>query len=157
MSVTWSHTGVVVDDLDQAMARYGRTLGYTWATPVEHRATFRTQSGDRPVVLRVSYSGGSGHHLELIEQQVGTLFDPGDAARAHHVGYWVEDLAATTSAMVADGHRLVFHGIDEKGAMHGYSFVEPLDGGLLIELLDARRRADVEAWCMGGGLEARGF
>jgi len=157
MSFTLSHTGVVVDNLAVAMDRYSKRLGLEWAAPVENRAIYRADDGDHEVALGVTYSAGTGHHVELIEQKQGSLFEAPDGFRAHHLGFWVDDLQAATDELVRDGHRMVFYNFDAEGKVYGCSFLEPPDGGLLIELLDERRRPDVEAWCLGGALGSRSF
>ena len=39
------HTGIVVPDLDAAMARLSALAGYRWITPLSYTLPFRTASG----------------------------------------------------------------------------------------------------------------
>jgi hypothetical protein len=157
MSLTLFHTGVVVNDLAAAMDHHSKLLGLEWASPVEHRRTYRGVDRDHDAHLKVSYSMGAGHHVELIEQKEGSVFRSGDAFRAHHLGFWTDSLEADTASLVANGYRLLFYGFNASGNVYGETFLEPPEGGLLVELLDERRRPDVERWCSGGALGERSF
>lgn len=41
------HTGIIVPDLEAAMARLSALAGYRWITPVSYTLPFRTVSGTR--------------------------------------------------------------------------------------------------------------
>ena len=115
---TLHHVGVVVADLDEAMARYA-ALGFT--------------GGDRfelpeQAVEVVTFRSGSGW-IELIRP-----LDPdGPIARflakrgesMHHVAYVVPDLAQTLADLQAAGVRLI-DSVPRRGA-HGWrvAFVHP--------------------------------
>ena len=124
------HVGIVVEDLDAAVARYA-ALGFGDGE--------RFDVPDQSVVA-VVFAAGSGY-VELIQPT-----DPeGPIARylakrgegLHHVAYGVTDLAATLAALAAAGVRL----IDEapRRGTHGWriAFVHPEScAGVLTELVE---------------------
>lgn len=125
------HTGVVVEDLDDAEAKY-RALGFT--------------DGDRISVPEqgveaIIYPTGEGRYLELIsptdaEGPIGK-FMAKRGEGMHHVAYQVDDIAAELDRLKAAGVRL----IDETprvGAHVGWliAFIHPEStNGVLTELV----------------------
>lgn len=125
------HTGVVVEDLDDAEAKY-RALGFTDG----ERISVPAQG-----VEAIIYPTGEGRYLELIS--------PTDAEGAiaaymqkrgegmHHVAYQADDIAAELDRLKAAGVRL----IDEAprvGAHVGWliAFIHPEStNGVLTELV----------------------
>lgn len=95
------HLGVAVDDLDAAVATYGRLFG----AEIEHRATVEEQ-GVRAASLKI----GAGR-VELLEPlgddtPVGRFL----ASRGpgmHHVAYEVGDLGATLAELAEAGAQLI--------------------------------------------------
>jgi methylmalonyl-CoA epimerase len=95
------HLGVAVDDLDAAVATYGRLFG----AEIEHRATVEEQ-GVRAASLKI----GAGR-VELLEPlgddtPVGRFL----ASRGpgmHHVAYEVDDLGATLAELAEAGAQLI--------------------------------------------------
>jgi methylmalonyl-CoA/ethylmalonyl-CoA epimerase len=95
------HLGVAVDDLDAAVATYGRLFG----AEIEHRATVEEQ-GVRAASLKI----GAGR-VELLEPlgddtPVGRFL----ASRGpgmHHVAYEVGDLDATLAELADAGAQLI--------------------------------------------------
>jgi len=61
------HTGIVVPDLDAAMARLSALVGYEWINPLTYTLPFRTVSGTRELTSTFVYSLQSPH-VELIQQ-----------------------------------------------------------------------------------------
>ena len=124
------HVGIVVADLDAALARYaalGFAAGERFDIPEQH-------------VVAVVFSAGPGY-VELIQPT-----DPeGPIARflakrgegLHHVAYRVPDLAATLARLAAAGVRLI-DSTPRRGT-HGWriAFVHPQScQGVLIELVE---------------------
>ena len=85
------HTGIVVDDLDAAQEEFGRLLGVTW---LEGGGKVRmvTAEGESRAVTKYAISAEGPHHVELVQSVPGTLYEANGSNRAHHVGYWVDDV-----------------------------------------------------------------
>ncbi len=96
------HTGMVVDDLDAAKQEFGRLLGLTWLEG-GGKVQMRTAEGRSTVVTKYAISAEGPHHLELVQSVPGTLYTTNRTARAHHVGYWVDDVQAVSDALSRSG------------------------------------------------------
>jgi glyoxalase/bleomycin resistance protein/dioxygenase superfamily protein len=146
------HTGVVVADLDAAMEDLSRALGLRW-TPVQtHDMRQWRPGGEQRLTLRFVYSLAPYPLLELIEAQPGTFYEPvvGATTQLHHVGMWVDDLAAAASGLAGDGFELVAAGVDDEGHRPARVTFHESAHGLRVELCDAAMRSGFDAWVSGG-------
>ena len=147
------HTGFVVEDLEAAMAEFSASVAITW-TPIEDREMpVLTPDGPRTVRLRWVYSRGGPFRFELLEPVPGTVWErpvqpSSGAGAAHHVGFWTEDIAACSDELVAAGFPRVLTFDDGSGSAARFAY-HRLPTGALVELVDAARRADLEAWFEG--------
>jgi catechol 2,3-dioxygenase-like lactoylglutathione lyase family enzyme len=96
------HTGIVVPDLDAAMARLSALAGYRWITPLSYTLPFRTAAGTHEFTSTFVYSLQSPH-LELIQEVPGSLWVAAPRNSIHHLGYFTDDLAETAEALERDG------------------------------------------------------
>jgi Glyoxalase/Bleomycin resistance protein/Dioxygenase superfamily len=147
------HTGFVVEDIVAAMAEFSAILGVTWTAIEDREMPVLTPDGPRRVRLRFVYSRGGPSRLELLEPVRGTVWErpvqpSSGAGAAHHVGVWAEDLAARSGKLVAAGFPRVLTFDDGSGAASRFAY-HRLPTGALVELVDAARRADLEAWFDG--------
>jgi methylmalonyl-CoA/ethylmalonyl-CoA epimerase len=112
------HVGVVVADLDEAMARYA-ALGFTGGDRFElpeqavEVATFRSGSGWIELIRPLDPDGPIARFLAKRGESM------------HHVAYVVPDLAQTLAELQAAGVRLI-DSVPRRGA-HGWrvAFVHP--------------------------------
>jgi len=152
------HTGFVVADIDSAMAELTALFGVEW-TPVEDRnMKVRTPDGPLEGRLRFAYTLGEAPHLELLEPVPGTVWDqPAELTSglgaAHHVGVWTEDFAETSARLEAAGFPRLLTFDDGSGRALGFAY-HRLPSGVLVELVDAARRPELEAWLRGGAYPA---
>jgi catechol 2,3-dioxygenase-like lactoylglutathione lyase family enzyme len=96
------HTGIVVPDLEAAMARLSALAGYRWITPLTYTLPFRTTNGSRELTSTFVYSLQSPH-LELIQQVPDSPWIAAPGNSVHHLGYFTDDLAETARMLEADG------------------------------------------------------
>jgi catechol 2,3-dioxygenase-like lactoylglutathione lyase family enzyme len=96
------HTGIVVDDIEAAKEQFGALLGLTW---LEGGGTVAMQTAEGPskIVTRYAISAEGPHHVELVQSIPGTLYTTSGSPRAHHVGYWVDDVPAASAALAHSG------------------------------------------------------
>lgn len=99
------HTGIVVPDLDAAMARLSALAGYTWITPMSYRLPLRTAGGTRELASTFVYSLQSPH-LELIREVPGSPWTAPPGNAVHHLGYFTDDLAAAARTLEDNGFAL---------------------------------------------------
>ena len=96
------HTGIVVADLEAAMARLSALAGYRWITPLSYTLPFRTANGSRELTSTFVYSLQSPH-LELIQQVPDSPWIAAPGNSVHHLGYFTDDLAETARMLEANG------------------------------------------------------
>ena len=65
------HTGIIVPDLEAAMARLSALAGYRWITPMSYTLPFRTATGTRELTSTFVYSL-QAPHVELIKEVPGS-------------------------------------------------------------------------------------
>ncbi len=99
------HTGIVVPDLDAAMARYTAVGGYYWTNPMTNKLPVRIGSVSREVEVTLVYSL-QAPHLELIQEVPGTPWTAAPGNAVHHVGYFTDRLADSAHALEANSFRL---------------------------------------------------
>jgi methylmalonyl-CoA/ethylmalonyl-CoA epimerase len=125
------HIGVATNDLDEALALYGETLGM----PVAHRETVESQ-GVEAVLLDV----GEGH-VELLaplgpETPVGKYLEkrgPG----LHHVAYSVADIEDVLGKLKRSGIELIDEEPRQGIRDSRVAFVHPRStGGVLTEIVE---------------------
>ncbi len=98
------HVGVLVEDLDAAMARFGQVLGLTFPEPRTIHLSDLVEYGETVVRdLRVVYSNEGPPFLELIEAQDGGLWGHQHGEGLHHIGMWQDGLEARMAEMQAAG------------------------------------------------------
>lgn len=124
------HVGIAVDDLDAAVEHYRRTLGVEPA----HREVVESQ-GVEEVLFPVGNS-----YIQLVgalgpDTPVGRFLakrGPG----LHHVGYRVDDVAATLEKLKAEGVPLIDEAARPGSRGTTIAFVHPKGMyGVLIELV----------------------
>ncbi len=96
------HTGIVVSDLDDAMARLSALAGYTWIAPMSYTLPFRTAAGTRELTSTFVYSLQSPH-VELIQEVPDSPWTAPRGNAIHHLGYFTDDLTATARALEDNG------------------------------------------------------
>lgn len=138
------HTGVVVEDLDTAIQRLTALAGYRWTVPTGYPFTVWTPDGTMTVTFRFVYSI-EAPHLELVQQIPGTVWTPAPGNAAHHLGYFVDDLRASSEALADAGLPIEACGsVDEK---HPTVFAyHKGDDGIRIEIVDRSVMGDFDAF-----------
>ncbi len=99
------HAGIVVPDLDAAMARLSALAGYRWINPMSYTLPFRTASGVRELTSTIVYSLQSPH-VELVQEVPGSPWKAGRGNAVHHLGYFSDNLAESARALEANGFTL---------------------------------------------------
>lgn len=127
------HVGIAVNDLEDAVTLYGRTLGIE----PTHRERVDEQGVDE-VLFRVGSASIQLLGALSADSPVGTFLakrGPG----LHHVAYRVDDVSAALEGLRHEGVRLIDESprAGSRGTL--IAFVHPQDmGGVLIELVQER-------------------
>jgi hypothetical protein len=96
------HTGIIVPDLDAAMARLSALAGYQWINPLSYTLPFRTATGTRELTSRFVYSL-QAPHVELIQEVPGSPWTAAPGNSIHHLGYFTDNLAETAGMLEDNG------------------------------------------------------
>lgn len=138
------HTGIVVPDLDTAMARLSAIAGYRWIKPLIYTLPFRTANGTRELTSTIVYSLQSPH-VELIQQvpESPWMAAPGNAV--HHLGYFTDNLAE--SARVLEDNGFAFEATAAVSGSDLALFAYYIDAsGTRIEIVDRALFPDFDAF-----------
>ncbi len=147
------HLGVRVADVDAAMDEIGEHLGVTWAS-VQHNPAQRVwtpEHGLQEVPLTFVYSCEGPQHIELLDGPPGTVWDGRNQPGAHHIGVWVDDVAAETERCLAAGWTLAAAGAAPDDGYGVFTYVVP-PTGLIVELVWSAVQPRFDAWWAGGSL-----
>ena len=120
------HTGVVVHNLDRALADLSALFGYEWCEEIHVEQPVQTPTGDTTVEFRFRYSR-STPRLEVIEQRPATLWVPVPGSGIHHLGYWSDDVGADSAAMEKAGYAFEAAGLGPEGG-RAWSYYRSPDG-----------------------------
>ena len=149
------HVGYVVDDIEAAMADYGRALGLTWAvvTPRSLRVVVDGSETPQEAELLATYSVQGPPYVELIQELSGSLWGR-EAGRLDHLGFWVDDLAGAFAELSAQGLDTSVQAVDDHGCPIRFSYQRASsESGPWIELVDSSVRPALMAWVTGGSYE----
>jgi Glyoxalase/Bleomycin resistance protein/Dioxygenase superfamily len=127
--------GIVVGDLERAQEELTRAFGLSWEPTID--AAVGEWS------IRLAHSVDGPPHLELIEGEAGSPWDPSGGSRIDHLGWWSEDLAADKQRSVADGAAVELE--SEPGFSPGFSYHRLPQTGLRFELVEDSYRDDYYA------------
>ena len=146
------HTGIVVNDLEEAMDSYSRAFGFRWAEPVPGGGCLETRSGPLPRMDWFTYSLDGPHRIELVEQIDNTAWAaaPG-GPRLHHVGYFVDDVVTEIARLEILGFRSELRSVNADGQTY-MSYHHDPNGGPYVEIVDQRVAGILEPWWSGKGL-----
>jgi hypothetical protein len=93
----------VVDDFEGTLAELSELFGYEWAHEMSNPTSVKLPTEE--VVLQFSFVySKSAPRLEIIRSIPGTtLWQPAPGSGVHHVGYWSDDVAADSAALISRG------------------------------------------------------
>lgn len=146
------HAGIVVADLEQAMARFHDLFGLDFASPrtsvlegwVENGVPVEGQE------VTVSYSRQGPPHIELIQGAASGVFSLQRGEGLHHLGWWADDLRRWMDALTGRGMAMELLASRVAGALTAF-YTSPADlHGVRLEFLDADLRIGHEEWIARG-------
>ena len=104
MGSIW-HIGIAVPDLEKGKKELGEVFGLRWRPARVRKLTLADAAG-RPdeVECHVVFSLGGPFAVEVWQAIPGTPLDVPEGGGVHHIGYWVDDLAAEAKRLGALGY-----------------------------------------------------
>ena len=148
------HVGVLVPDLEAAMAELGRSHGLRWAT-VQDRP-MRIWMPDRGVVtyqLALTYSCDGPVHVELMQGEVGSPWHTATHTGLHHFGVWADDVGAVTERLLNEGWTVELAAGTPDERYGRFTYLRS-PSGVLVEPVSSSAKARFQAWWDGGDLAA---
>jgi catechol 2,3-dioxygenase-like lactoylglutathione lyase family enzyme len=145
------HVGILVPDIDEAIARFAEVLGLEFKEPaVAHVDRFEYGSTVEALDLRITWSIQGPPYLELLESQDNSSLYGHAHEGLHHVGLWEPDPEALVQRLHTLGlHREATQYTPDDHILATYSAPAGLYGTRL-EFIEASRRPGMEAWLAGG-------
>jgi catechol 2,3-dioxygenase-like lactoylglutathione lyase family enzyme len=138
------HVGIVVPDVESAMAHFTELLGVGWG-PVVATAAFEVRDGDGNDLTfpnKLCYSTVAPY-IELVEELPGSVWVCNEHSNIHHVGFWTDALPADSNAIGASRCPLQICGRDGNEAPVSFAYHrDPL--GVRFELVDAAMKPMME-------------
>ncbi|HYB81567.1 MAG TPA: VOC family protein [Mycobacterium sp.] len=125
---------LVVPNLEAAIDQFHRALGYTFSVIVDGVLPTRDAAGDSMPPMRMTVSR-EHPQLELLESAPGSHLVAPAGTGLHHLGYYVDDLTASSAALTALGIPLLCCGFIERVSPASWAY-HRMRGGTLIELVD---------------------
>jgi hypothetical protein len=141
------HVGYVVEDLDEAMARFSEAMATRWVdhfVRVKYRSEFDTIV---EVELHTSFSLDGPTHIELVQAAPGTIWEIGAGPQLHHVGLWTDDIAAEALRLTRSGLPAVATGLNlvDESVAGLFSYHRNPYGGK-VELVDIAMKQGMHDW-----------
>jgi hypothetical protein len=126
------HIGIVVDDLEGTLESLTALYGYEWAPEIGGPTPVVLPSGpagslvEAQPELRFAYSK-TVPRLEVIRSVPGhPIWQPASSG-IHHLGYWSDDVAADSKALVAQGYEVEVTGVRPDGSPY-WAYHRPANG-----------------------------
>lgn len=139
------HTGIVVPDLDAAKIRMTELAGYSWTTDLTAEVPVLTPDGEvRTLGMRYVYSL-EAPRIELVQEIPGTFWAATPQFATHHLGYFCDDLAATSKLLEEAGFEREVCAAFDGVAPSVFAFHISPDG-VRIEIVDRTRIPDLEEY-----------
>ncbi|OBF11297.1 VOC family protein [Mycobacterium sp. ACS4331] len=126
------HVGLIVDDVEAAAARLTAAAGYEWTQPVQATLSVTADGNEMDVPFSFVYSL-QAPHLELVQAVPGSVWTAAPGQAAHHLGYWVDDLASAAAQLESSGFRLEARPTGDELSQFAY-YIDPV--GVRIEIVD---------------------
>ncbi len=152
------HTGIIVDDLDEAMESWSAALDVKWAPPRTAATPMLSSDGILDREVRFTYSLQGPHFIELLEQvNPAPYVNLTGGRHVHHLGYFTNDLERSSRELEERGFRRELSGVDHHGGIARASFhYNPNNPGFWIELVDGEIADEIGGW-IADAAEAQGI
>ena len=148
------HVGVLVHDLDAAIARYS-LLGLTFMAPRTVRVERLVEGGRETALdLRIAFSIEGPPHWELLEAVGDGIYGPQHAETLHHIAVLHPDPVARRAELVREGFRETAAQYRRDGSLI-VTYLDPADlNGVRVELIHAPVQDAILAWIAGEDAQA---
>ena len=137
------HTGIIVEDVAQAIPIWEAATGVPWGSVFAGPLTVRTPANGDAVTHQIELAYSSDLRLELVKLLPGTCWTVNGGTGVHHTGCWSADLESDAARLASQGWPIVAHGVDDDSAMAVFSYHQ-VPGVGLLELVSSAMREMLE-------------
>ncbi len=141
------HSGIVVDNREEAQAELTELFGYQWCEPIAVATPVTLPDGDTVIDLEFAYSV-SAPRLEVIQSIPGTLWTPVPGSGIHHLGFWSDDVSADSAQLSRYGYAAEAAGTRPGGDPHWAYHRAP--GRVRIEIVSRLLQPALEQYWASG-------
>ena len=147
---SYFHIGVVVPDLEQAVARYSDVLGIKFAEPATFHIPRLEDPDPHPGTLVAAFSMTKAPYYELIQAAGNGIISVKNAGKILYFACWESDMAGRLEQMKKQnvGWDALFR-MDDKTPPFAM-ITKPDLLGARIEYVDVSDRAPIEEWVATG-------
>jgi hypothetical protein len=138
------HVGIVVPEVEAAMAHFTELLGIGWGPVVETDAfdVRDAEGNDLTLPNKLCYSTVAPY-IELVQELPGSVWVCNEHSNIHHIGYWTDTLPADSGAFASTQCPLEICGREGAQVPVNFSYHrDPL--GVRFELVDAAMKPMME-------------
>jgi catechol 2,3-dioxygenase-like lactoylglutathione lyase family enzyme len=139
---TFSHVGILVEKLEEAMERFTASLGVRFVGPIERSSSRMIDAAGNDVTkpFRLAYGETGPPHYELIELQHDHYYSRAHGEGFHHLGWWADDIARAVEELRAQGIEPELTLRRANGEPTAVYFAPGALHNLRVELVDGRLR-----------------
>lgn len=145
------HIGIVVPNINQAIADYKNTAGlaFTDVATTELTLTNPTSGQRETVELKVAYSRTASPYIELIEAVGDMVFSAKNTKQILYYGVWEADIEKRIQQLDANG--LAIDALISQGDANPTAIITAPDAyGVRTEYVTHKIQAYIKAWTLTG-------
>jgi catechol 2,3-dioxygenase-like lactoylglutathione lyase family enzyme len=147
---TYFHIGVIVPNLEQAMATYSRILGLTFTQPAVNTVPILEDPLPHEQVVHVAFSEDGPPYYELIEASGDGIFSARQEAQILYLGLWEPDMDSRMKLLAEQGIGLDAVARAAEGATPDWIITQPDILGIRLEYVNTDDRSGIERWVHTG-------
>jgi len=141
------HIGIVVEDFEGEMTRMSRDMGLSWSPVIRVPVPVWTRDFGTMQLQSCAVYSQQQPCIELVKAVPNSPWVPVKERPIHHLGYWTDDLEASSAELDAKGCPKILCASME-GRMFGMAYHE-MRNGMYVELVDRKSFTDWPAFLAG--------
>lgn len=151
------HYGILVQDIEAAVERFGDVLGFTFHEPTTVHLNRLADPAEHQIEFRATYSRQGPPFMELMEMAGDGIYAPHHGEGIHHIGLWDPSIKVNRARLTGHHHlRPEATVLTPDGSVFAW-FSDPASShGVRLEFIDAEAREPLEHW-INTGVMVGGF
>ena len=141
------HVGIITHDFEETLERLSHQMGLSWSPLIQVPVPLWTRDHGMMEIQSCAVYSQQEPCIEIVRAIPGTPWVPIEGRPLHHLGYWTDDLAATSAALEERGCPKVLCAW-ANGQMFGMAYHQMPDG-MYVEIVDRASFADWPAFLSG--------